>query len=226
LTPGPRRGEYIELLIEYFAIMFRFQDDEWVLDNTLILRAHCNDAYWGPDANDTTAMPDADHPLRGLYPSTLTITADPSAYSGTLHQDVEILRRRVATGRWYYYTRVHDKKYAPVNADVAPYMILYQKPNTYLTPECIYGVVFSETRRFHVKTTQVGDFIQITARMAANMIYMGYDEIMVKRYIRKFFLRVPQLYGKVKPLISVLPKVYDELQSHLAILHTAGIGAR
>ena len=116
------------------------------------------------------------------------------------------------------YSLIYDKKYDAKYKLVRGQMKLYQHPETMLAKSCIYGVVYSELRRFHMRSSDPKEFIHASARMIANMRYMGYDSKEMRVKLRKFLKTVPQLYGNRKAVFKFTNQIQTKANRMHAIL--------
>ena len=90
---------------------------------------------------------------------------------------------------------VYDKKFAWKYTAFRRFMILYMCPHTLLSDSCIYGVVYSEMRRFAKRCTNSKGFIYATARMIVMMEILGWVWSKILLMIEKFLRRNLRLYG-------------------------------
>ena len=221
--PHMTQDQNLAVVREYFSICIRFQDDRWTACNEMEERAMYEERWWGPGQTHTSHIQTNTHPYHGMYPQRfLTITNDPPLYSGTIHQDIEIKRRKTLSGKYYYFCAIYDKKYDGKYKLVRGQMKLYQHPETMLAKSCIYGVVYSELRRFHMRSSDPKEFIHASARnsirMIANMRYMGHDSKEMRVKLRKFLKTVPQLYGNRKAVFKFTNQIQTKANRMHAIL--------
>lgn len=102
--PHMTQDQNLAVVREYFSICIRFQDDRWTACNEMEERAMYEERWWGPGQTHTSHIQTNTHPYHGMYPQRfLTITNDPPLYSGTIHQDIEIKRRKTLSGKYYYF---------------------------------------------------------------------------------------------------------------------------
>ena len=192
--------------LENFKYCFRFQDDRWSGGNEVEKDAMYEEEAFGPGGK-----------WHGLYPKRfLEITVEGMSAEETIHQDVRIQRKEWEDGTFHFTVGVYDRKYDDENLDkVRKYMVLYQRPTTMLTDQCIYGVVYSEMCRFSRRCSRLGDFMAASRRMVEKMIDMGYEADKINAKIKKVVTRVPRLYncyarGKVqRPLMNVVRRAAE-----------------
>ena len=82
---------------------------------------------------------------------------------------------RYKFNKFHFTVGVYDRNYDDENLDmVRRYMVLYQRPTTMLTDQCIYGVVYSEMCRFSRRCSRLGDFMAASRRMVGTACGMAH----------------------------------------------------
>ena len=149
-----------------------------------------------------TTTPDALHPYRGIYPPCLKLKLEQSNADIVTHQDAAILRYIVDPSEtdsdgptFKYRLQLYNKK-ADKNYDkVRPHIVEYWDPTTMLSQTAIYGVVYSQTRRFAVRNSWEADFENCMMLMLSTMLETGYSYNKVIKQFQKFVWKYPSKFG-------------------------------
>ena len=93
--------------------------------------------------------------------------------------------------RLQLYNKKNDKNYDKVR----PHIVEYCDPTTMLSQTAIYGVVYSQTRRFAVRNSWEADFENCMMLMISTMLELGYNYHKVIKQLQKFVLKYPSKFG-------------------------------
>ena len=97
------------------------------------------------------------------------------------HQDLRVIKFVIdpegtegGNPTYKYITALYDKKTDPQYDRIRPYIVHFCDPNTMLADTAIYGVVYSQTRRFAARCSLLEDFRKAVIGMIGKMADMGY----------------------------------------------------
>jgi len=94
-----------------------------------------------------------------------------------------------------YRIKLYNKKYDDSYDKVRPYIVHYCDPLTMLSDTAIYGVVYSQTRRFAMRNAWSADFYDAMVVMTTTMLKLGYNFHKIMQQINKFVKKQPSRYG-------------------------------
>lgn len=201
-VPALQREHEINFFQRYFKYIKRYQDDRWAADSKYLGRSLYRNRWWGLVDGTTTAQRDDTHPYYGIYPNCLRITIEQKSKDDVTHQDLRIIRyvndpTGTAGGNptYAYRTTLYDKKTDPKYNSTRDYIVKFCDPNTMLPDSSIYGVVYSQVRRYAMRCTQLEDFQAAAIDMVTDMMDMGYIGNKVYSQFSKFTHKYESRYG-------------------------------
>ena len=149
---------------------------------------------------NTEDKPTNTHHYHGLYPDCLTVKMEQHSFETVTHQDARVVRYNIAPEGaepiYRYKTQLYDKKQDAQYDKIRPYVIHYCDPDTMLPESCIYGVVYSQSRRFATRNTMLEDFQSSVIHMIGGMASMGYIKRKIDSQFSKFANRFSSRYGR------------------------------
>jgi hypothetical protein len=191
-----------KLFTRHFSTVARYADDRLDVDSRYIKLALYVNGFWGPQSDTVTTTPDALHPYRGIYPPCLKLKLEQSSADRVTHQDAAILRYIIdpdATDSdgitFKYRLQLYNKKTDKNYDKVRPHIVEYCDPTTMLSQTAIYGVVYSQTRRFAVRNSWEADFENCMMLMLSRMLELKYNYHKVMKQFEIFVWKHPSRFG-------------------------------
>ena len=188
-----------DILLRWFSVIARFQDDIFAGEAPYFLRAHDRQQFWSTDHPHTSTFDERDFPHRGIYPCQyLTIEREQLSSSKVNHQDVTIFRVVTWSKSNRRTIKFHTKMYSKIDKlkSTGQSFVFYPDVDTFLSPKCTYGIVLSRAYAFARRCSQAESFVEANIRLISHLV-------MVKHYnlakcllrLRRFCIRRPHLYG-------------------------------
>ena len=151
-------------------------------------------------SEETTDNETDTHHFHGIYPDCLTIKMEQHSFETVTHQDVRVVRFNMAPEGaepiYGYKTQLCDKNLGAQFDKIRPCIIHLCDADTMLPESCIYGVVYSQSRRFAARNTMLDDFRNNVIHMIGGMASMGYVKRKIDSQFSKFANRFSSRYGK------------------------------
>ena len=188
-----------DFFTRHFKHTVRYQDDRWTSSSKYIARALSRRGWWGTDDASIVLSCSNRHPYRGIYPTQyLELTIEQEDELQVQHQDLYIVKanneRAGSENRWII--RLYDRKSDPKLEKMRQYIVYYNQAETFLADTCLYGVVYSESRRMAMRCSVQVDFEAGVARMLDRMLLLKYNKKKLAGQVTRFFSKFPAVYGR------------------------------
>ena len=130
--------------------------------------------WWSTATEETEDHETDTHHFHGMLPECLTIKMEQYSFETVTHQDARVVKYNIAPEGaepiYRYKTQLYDKKQDAQYDKIRPYIIHFCDPDTMLPDSCIYGVVYSQSRRFAVRNTMLEDFQNSVAAKCDDLV--------------------------------------------------------
>lgn len=192
------------IFVKYFKYIKRYQDDRWCGNSKLLERSLYDNLWWSPASEEMKIDQTESHRYHGIYPNCLNITVEQSNLETVTHQDLRVIKFVIdpegtegGNPTYKYITALYDKKTDPQYDRIRPYIVHFCDPHTMLADTAIYGVVYSQTRRFAARCSLLEDFRQAVTGMISKMTDMGYMKSKIDGQFSKFANKYRCKYGRM-----------------------------